>query len=122
MVTSTASPSPSDITTEGVSAPGRWMLAIASRSMVMRLRGSAARQRHQTGGDAAQQREDRHRRDDEDRRDPFVIGKSDRDRDQQRDHHRHQRQITPARPMPFARDLLAEQRRNRHVVHPAERP
>ena len=39
MVTSTASPRPSDITTDGVNAPGRWMLAIASRSMVMRGRG-----------------------------------------------------------------------------------
>ena len=39
MVTSTARPRPSDITTDGVSAPGRWMFAIASRSMVMRVRG-----------------------------------------------------------------------------------
>ena len=98
------------------------MLAIASRSMVMRLRGSAARQRHQAGGDAAQQREHRNRGDDEHGRDPLVIGKPDGDRDQQRDHHRHQREIAPARPMPFARDLLAKQRRDRHVVHPAERP
>jgi len=39
IVTKTARPRPSDITTDGVSAPGRWMLAIASRSMVMRVRG-----------------------------------------------------------------------------------
>ena len=39
IVTSTARPRPSDITTDGVTAPGRWMFAIASRSMVMRVRG-----------------------------------------------------------------------------------
>ena len=98
------------------------MLAIASRSMVMRLRGMPARQRHQAGGDAAQQREYRHRGGDEHGRDPLVIGKPDRDRDQQRDHHGHQREIAPARAMPFAGDFFAKQRRDRHVVHPAERP
>ncbi|MGY4484168.1 DNA-directed RNA polymerase specialized sigma24 family protein [Bradyrhizobium sp. LM3.2] len=40
MVTSTASPRPNDNTTEGVSAPGRWMLAIARRSIGNRVRGS----------------------------------------------------------------------------------
>src|SRR2546422_5215812 len=46
IVTSTARPRPSDITTEGVSAPGRWMLAMASRSMVMRLRGMRRSEEH----------------------------------------------------------------------------
>ena len=41
-VTSSASPRPSDITTAGVSAPGRWMLAIAIRHTVERGRPSAA--------------------------------------------------------------------------------
>ena len=88
----------------------------------MRRSRQPARQRHQAGGDAAQQREHRDRGGDEHGRDPLVIGKPDRDRDQQRDHHRHQREIAPARAMPFAGDLLAKQRRDRHVVHPAERP
>ncbi len=82
----------------------------------------AARQRHQAGGDAAQQREHHDRGSHEHRRDPLVIGEPDRHRDQQRDHHRHQREIAPARAMPFGGYRLAKQRRHRHVMHPAERP
>ncbi len=38
-VVSKARPSPSESMTVGVSAPGRWMLAMASRSVVERQRG-----------------------------------------------------------------------------------
>ena len=38
-VTSSARPRPSDSTTLTVSAPGRWMLAMANRSTVERMRG-----------------------------------------------------------------------------------
>ena len=78
--------------------------------------------RLQPGGDAAQQGEYRHRRDHEHGRDPLVIGKSDGDGDQQRNHRGHQREVAPARAMPFGSDLFTKQRRDRHVVHPAERP
>ena len=38
--TSSVSPRPSDSTTAGVSAPGRWMLPTASRKTVERTRGA----------------------------------------------------------------------------------
>ena len=40
IVTSTAKPRPSDSTTDGVSVPGRWMFATASRTMVRPERGA----------------------------------------------------------------------------------
>ena len=82
----------------------------------------AARQRHQCGGDAAQQREHQDGRSDERRRHALVVSKPDRDADQSQDHHRHQGEITPARAMPFAAHRLAKQRGYRHVMDAAERP
>ena len=80
------------------------------------------RQRHDAGGDAAQQREHHDGGGDEHGRDALVIGKPDHDGDQQRDHDRHQREIAPARAMPFGDHGLAKQGRHRHVMDPAERP
>jgi hypothetical protein len=62
---------------------------------------SFAGDRHHGGSYAAQQREHDNGRDDEYGGDAPVIGEPDYDRDQKRDHQRHQRKIAPARAMPF---------------------
>ena len=74
-MTSTASPSPSDMTTEGVSAPGRCRLAIAMRHATDRARGALRAIRHRGPGDQAQRDERERGRDDDDDRDgPLRTG------------------------------------------------
>ena len=62
----------------GVSAPGRWMLAMASRSAVVRDMRQPPRDRHQQRRDEPQRHEHGGGRADEDRRDPAVVGQQDR--------------------------------------------
>ena len=75
-VTSSARPRPSDSTTVGVSAPGRWMLAIASRRIVRALPRRVACGHHQQRCDQPQHHENRGRDGDEDHRDLAVVGGS----------------------------------------------
>ena len=84
-VTSSASPRPSDSTTLGVSAPGRWILAMASRTTGERGRGSrraicissvATRRSSTNTAAAAATKIDG---------DPPVIGELDRERRQRAD-------------------------------------
>ena len=99
------------------------MLAIASRSMVMRVRGSrrasAIKPAAMPRSSANTTIEDA----DEHAGDPLVVGEPDRDRDQQRDHGSHQhRDSASAAECHSLLDGFAKQRRHRHVMHPAERP
>ncbi len=81
--TSRVSPSPSDSTTVDVSAPGRWILPIASRSTVERTRG-AARQSLKAEADDAEHDEGADRRADEDGGDRRLVGETDGERREQR--------------------------------------
>ena len=96
-VTSSARPRPSESTTLTVSAPGRWMLAIASRSTVERGARQTARDQHDERRDEPQHHEHRRRRRDEDRGDALVVGELDRERRERAggEHGRHD--IEPAR-------------------------
>ena len=87
-----------------------------------RERGSRSRDRHQHGGDTAQHDEYDDGGGHEHRSDALVEGQADHDRNQQGDDDAHEDEIAPARPVPFGADGVAEQRRDRHVVHAAERP
>ncbi len=71
-VTSSASPSPSDRITDGVIAPGREILANASRSMVARGRGKRATPAITESRHQPQQDEGGGRRGDEDHRNLAV--------------------------------------------------
>ena len=60
--------------------------------------------------------------DDEDRRDAAVVGQFDCDQRERRDDQHGGDRIGPARPALDARDRVAKQRRDRHVVGAPERP
>ena len=59
---------------------------------------------------------------DEDRSDAPVIGELDGDARERATDQRGRDDVGPARPVPLVRDLVAEQRRDRHVMGAAERP
>ena len=120
-VTSRVSPRPSDSTTEGVRAPGRWMLPMASRSAVERTRGARRGNGLHGGPDAAQHDEGEDRRADEDGGDPAVAGKPDRQRGQGGSDGKRRGEIDPARHAATADAHLAKQRGGRHVAGAAER-
>ena len=80
-------------------------------------RGPHQRLRHQ-----AEHNEDDRRRADEDQRDAAVIGEEDRSAGQHQGHQRGGGHIAPARPAALARDLVAKQRGDRHVMRAPERP
>src|SRR6185503_5983105 len=84
-VTSSASPRPSDSTTLGVSAPGRWILASTRRNRAYRGR-------------------------DEDRGDLAVIGEHHGAGGKQGDHHRGQQDVLRPRCAALGRDRIPIER------------
>ena len=85
-VTSSAMPRPSDSTMVGVSAPGRWILAMAMRSPVARARGACrARNINTDGDDSATARNTPAAVCDIDDRDTAVVGEQDSERGQNSD-------------------------------------
>ncbi len=82
----------------------------------------ALRDRHHQARDQPQRDEHAGRRHHEDRGDALVVGELHRQHRQRRDRDHRQRHIDRARPVPFRRHLVAEQRRDRHVVRAPERP
>ena len=121
-VTSSARPRPSDSTKLGVKAPGRWILAMASRNTVERGLGTRraihmismatkrSARKHDGGGG------------DKNRRDAAVIGEQDRERRERRDNQRGRHDVAPLRPAPFGGEQIAEQRRDGNVVRARQRP
>ena len=81
-----------------------------------------ARDQHEQRRHQAQQHEHAGRGADEDRGDAPVIGERDGERRERATDQHGRDDVAPARPVPLARDLVAEQRRDRHVVGAAERP
>jgi hypothetical protein len=121
-VTRTATPRPSDMTTLGVT--GARPVDIGKREPHHgrgRARQPACAQ-HQQCGHQPQQHEHRQRGGDEDRGDAPVIGERDGDACERAADQRRCDDVGPARPVPLAGDLVAEQRRDRHVMGAAERP
>ena len=96
---------------------------MASRSTVERGRGTRRATAITSARDQAQQRRTpRRAADDEDDRDLAVVGSRDRERRERCRRHRGRDDIARARQAPLRRDLVAKQRRDRHVVGAAERP
>ena len=110
------------MTTLGVTAPGRWILASASRTTGERRARQPACAQHQQRRHQPQQHEHRQRGGDEDRGDAPVVGERDGDARERAADQRRCDDVGPARPVPLAGDLVAEQRRDRHVMGAAERP
>ena len=121
-VTSSASPRPSDSTMLGVSAPGRWMLAIARRAIGERGRGTRRATVISSDGDQPEQDEHAGGRHDEDGGDAAIEGEFDCDQRERRHHQHGGDRVGPARPLLDARDGVAKQRRDRHVVGAPQRP
>ena len=121
-VTSSARPRPSDSTTVGVSAPGRWMLAIASRRTVERGRGDAARSAMSSLGDQAQHDEHGSAATTKIDRDLAVVGGGDGERRERRAAATARRPRSAGADAAVRRDLVAKQGRDRHVMRAAERP
>ena len=121
-VTSNARPRPSDSMTLGVSAPGRWMLAMASRKTVERWRGTCRAIHIVTMRDQPQQQKDDGGGDDEVHRHAAVISRRDCQRRKKRNDRRRRDRITRPRPAALRCDLVAEQPRYGNVVGAPERP
>ena len=95
---------------------------MASRTTGERGRGRRRASRHQQRGDQPQQHEHRGGGGDEDGGDALVVGELDRQRRQRAADQHGRDHVGPPRPALVARDLVAEQRRDRHVVGAPERP
>ena len=106
----------------GVSAPGRCMLAMASRSAVARACGSRRAIAISSERDELKRREHRGGGGDEDQRDLAVVGQRHGDGRKRRNHQRRRNDVAPPRPAAPGRNRIAKQRRNRHVMGAAERP
>jgi hypothetical protein len=98
------------------------MLASASLTTGERGRGSRRGDQHEQRRHQAQQHEHGDRGADEDRSDAPVIGELDGDARERATDQSRRDDVGPARPMPLVRNLVAEQRRDRHVMGAAERP
>ena len=122
-VTSKARPRPSESMTVGVSAPGRWILAMASRSVVERCARQAPGERHgRAARQAAAPRKCRRRRQ---RKSPRCDGRRSSaiaSAARAATISAVATHVAPARPAPLGGDLVAKQHRHRNVVGAAERP
>ena len=99
-------PEPRDRVTDGVNAPGRWMLPSARRHSVANAtarpeappkRGIVPRQRHDPAANGEQQNEGRGGRTDIDERDPPLVGQQDGKPRQQQHRQDRSSNVTPTR-------------------------
>lgn len=107
-------------TTEGVSAPGRWMLPRARRAAAPRG-GAPAGQGREAGGDQPQQHEHGGSGGEEDRGGLFVVGGEKGEHHQRRPEAADEQQVGQGNAPPHLADAIPEQRRNPRLLRPRQR-
>ena len=108
--------------TVGVKEPGRWMLAMASRSTVEPARGRRRAIAMVSIASSRSMRKTPIAEATKIRGNAMVVSCRHREGGEDRGDQRRGDDVAPARPVPLGGDLIAKQHRHRNVVGAAERP